>query len=78
MFVLVTCKNEEEPINGRRQSSQKIFQIRTIWELSVAIEIRNPIPSGQTLCNQSPTQMMLDEIDFDWPADLRDIHVWKC
>ena len=34
---------------------------------------------SKTLCSQSPTPMMLlMKFDYDQPADLRDIHVWKC
>ena len=30
-------------------------------------------------CSQSPTPMMLlKKFNYDWPAGLRDIHVWKC
>ena len=33
----------------------------------------------KTLCSQSPTPMMLQmKFDYDQPAGLRDIHVWKC
>ena len=33
----------------------------------------------KTLCSQSPTPMMLQmKFDYDRPAGLRDIHVWKC
>ena len=33
----------------------------------------------KTLCNQSPTPMMLlIKFDYDWPAGFRHIHVWKC
>ena len=34
MIVLITCKNEEDPI----KSCHKIFPIKTLWELSVAME----------------------------------------
>ena len=38
----------------------------------------NPI-WPKTLCSQSPTPMMLlMKFDYDWPASLREIHVWKC
>ena len=33
----------------------------------------------KTLCSQSPTPMMHQmKFDYDRPAGLRDIHVWKC
>ena len=33
----------------------------------------------KTSCSQSPTPMMLQmKFDYDQPAGLRDIHVWKC
>ena len=33
----------------------------------------------KTKCSRSPTQMMLQmKFDYDLPAVLRDIHVWKC
>ena len=33
----------------------------------------------KALCSQSPTPMMLQmKFDYDRPAGLRDIHVWKC
>ena len=33
----------------------------------------------KTLCSQSPTQMMLQmKFEYNSPACLRDIHVWKC
>ena len=41
MVVLVTCKNEEDPIkNVGAKSANNIFPIITIWELSVAMENR--------------------------------------
>ena len=33
----------------------------------------------KTLCSQSPTPMMQQmKFYYDWPAGLRDTHVWKC
>ena len=33
----------------------------------------------KTKCSQSPTPMILQmKFDYDWPAGLRDINVWKC
>ena len=42
MDVLVTCKNEEDPI----KNEYKIFPIITLWELPVAMETRVLIRSG--------------------------------
>ena len=42
MVVLITCTNKEEPVKneGAVYSGHKIFPILTLWELSVAMEIR--------------------------------------
>ena len=42
MVVLVTCKNEEDPIK-----MMEIFPIINIWELSVTMETRVLIRSGR-------------------------------
>ena len=44
MVVLVTCKNEEDPI--KNEVGHNIFPIITQWELSVAMETRVPIRSA--------------------------------
>ena len=38
MNVLVTCKNQEDPIKNEGASVHNIFPIITLWELSVAME----------------------------------------
>ena len=71
MDVLVTCKNELDPI---KNGGAKML---TRFSPSVAMETRVLIQSGsKTLCSLSPTQIMLQmKFDFNWPAGLRDIHV---
>ena len=45
MVVLVTCKNEEDPIKNevaRVAAGHNIFPIISQWEISVAMETRVP------------------------------------
>ena len=52
------------------------FPIITLLELSVAMETKVLIRSGPKLMQSFPTPMMLlMKLDYDQPADLRDIHV---
>ena len=46
--VLVTCKNEEDPIKNESATvfDHKIFPIIALWELFVAMETRIPIRTG--------------------------------
>ena len=47
MVVLVICKNKEEPFkNEGAKGGHKISPIKTIWELSVAMETTVLIQSG--------------------------------
>ena len=56
------------------------FPIITLWELSVAMETRVLIRSGPKPNGVNPPtpMMLLMKFDYDQPADLRDIHIWKC
>ena len=47
---------------NRRKSANKIFPIITLWELSVAMETRVPIRSGQNITQPFPTPMMLQNL----------------
>ena len=47
MVVLVTCKNEEDPIKTKgARVATRFSPIITLWELSVAMESRVAIRSG--------------------------------
>ena len=58
MAVLVTCKNEEDPIKMEELECSQDFPIITLWELSVAMETRVLIRSGPkpNACSQPPPQ----------------------
>ena len=49
MNVLVTCKYEEDLIKNKVLECPQDFPIITLWELSVAMEIRIPIDLAQNL-----------------------------
>ena len=67
MVVLVTCKNEEDPIQKGGARVLKIFPIITLWELSDANG--NQISDlfwPKTLCSLSTIPIMLQmKLDFD-------------
>ena len=76
MPVLVTCKFEKNLIKNNREKVDIVFPIISQWALSVAMETSFDPICPKTLCNISPTLMML-HIKFvqHWPTGLRDIQV---
>ena len=74
MIVLVTCKYEEDPI---KNEDTRVLTRFSLWELSVAMETRVPIRSGQKPnAAFSPIQMMLwIKFGCNRSTGLRDINV---
>ena len=74
MFGLVICKNEENPSKneGTRVVTSSHYKSMVIF----------PDAQGQltqkSLVQSCWISMLLMKFDYDWPAGLRDIHVWKC
>ena len=75
MVVLITCKNEED--------QSKIEEL----EWSQDFPHYNPMGAKPEFWSDLDQNLMQsfhnhndapDEIDFNWPAGRRDIHVWKC
>ena len=55
MVVLVTYKNEEDPIKNEGAIVATMFsQIKTLWEVFVAIETRVLIRSGPNIMQPFP------------------------
>ena len=55
----------------------QVFPIITLWELSVAMEFWSYQAKNLMQPILYPTDAQM-KFDYDRPAGLRDIHVWKC
>ena len=77
-----TCKIEKDPIKNKGAIGHKIFPIITLSEsylLPLKPEFWSDLAQNLMQPKTFPTPIMLQmKFDFDQPAGLRELHVWKC
>ena len=72
MVVLLTCKNEEDPI--KNEAATTFSHILTIWELYVATETRVLIQSGTNLIQ--PMMLQIKLRSACWSQRYQCLNVW--